>query len=142
MTARASVPGRRGPYRRKQLIDIAVKQLLMARQVQSQMTRTIEEARKDPEKPLESQFLRDFNALTKTITDLTEQIRRSRKDERQAMGGLSNEQLDEVLRIHLPRIAAGMTDADKRLVLAVWFGDEVTKVLLAPREAAASGATP
>lgn len=133
--------GKRGPYRKKQLIDVSVKQLLMARDVQSMLKKDVELAKKE-DRSLGLEWLREFNALTTTITNATEQIRRSRKEERAAMGGLSNEQLDDVLRMHLPRIANGLEERDRRTILALWFGPEVAEVLLRSREATPTGATP
>lgn len=129
----------RGHYRKRQLIDIAVDQLLMARDVQGLLRQVINKAKKDAQTDkkdaaaelLDPAWLREFNALTKTITNATEQIRRSRKDEREAMGGLSKEQLDDVLRQHLPRLVRGFAPADWKALLVPSIGAELADRVLA-----------
>jgi hypothetical protein len=76
-------------------------------------------------------FVAAFTQTTTSMTTLAEQIRRCVESERKTLETLGGDDLDDVLRAHLPRLAEGMTDADKRMMLLIWFGEDVTAVLLA-----------
>lgn len=67
--------------------------------------------------------------VTDQITKLSQSIRLGAKDEREAMAGLSEAQLDEVFISQLTRLAPKIEPAQRRILIGVWFGDDVAAVL-------------
>lgn len=135
----------RARYRR--LIDLTMKQIKLVEKLQRQMQGHLRKYRgayatKGSESKLEM-TPEVAASLSKTMRDITDQlaklsdsVRDAQEHEKKQLAGLSHEELDDVLRLHLARAAEQMGDAEKRAVLRVWFGDEVTEVLLKPREGA------
>ena len=134
--ALSRAPKRRGPYRKRQLADFALRQLKRAEKYQRQLDREIHRARKAHE-PIDSvliQAVQTAKTITDTMLNAIEQVRRSQKAEAEKLGGLTDDALLEVLRVHLFRLR--WSDDDKRKMLAQWFGDEVAELLMPQREVA------
>jgi len=137
---RALVVAPKAPRKpRRQLNDIAIRQLKHAEKLQRIMGRTIAEA-SGPErldehgKPIKqpeitAAFVQSFNQLTQSITNAMEQIRRGDKAEKEKLGGLSEEQMDEVFKQQLERIATKLDDYDRYVLLLAWYGEEVAMLI-------------
>lgn len=126
---RAARDGKKHPsprQPRRQVGDIALRRLKDAEKLAKAQRELLTAKADDPE------FTRAFNATTKTITNLLETIRRGHEAERKAFAGLSEDQLATVFRSQLTRIAPKLKDEEKRILLTIWFGVEVTEVLLQP----------
>jgi hypothetical protein len=119
--------GPRAP--RRQVNDIARRRLKDAEKLAKQQRKLLVTLAGDPV------FTKAFNETTKTITNLIETIRRGHESERKAFGGLSEEQLDAVFRSQLHRVASKLDEGERRMLLTVWFGEEIAEVLLKPRMA-------
>lgn len=122
---RTSIRPKRAPRRpRRRIEDVATRRLRDAEKL----------ARLQRDKIAtefgEVSFTKAFNETTKTITNLLETIRRGHEAERKAFAGLTEEQLDQVFTAQLARIAAKLETDERRLMLEIWFGKEVTDVLL------------
>lgn len=74
---------------------------------------------------------RDFvTAMTDTAratVQLERSLRLAKESTAKAMGGLSLEQLDDVLRMSLPRLARGMSEADWRTLLSIGMGADIAE---------------
>jgi hypothetical protein len=120
---------------RRQLNDIAMRQLKRAERIQRLMTREIVEieSEKDAEgKPsgkVPGELVTNFNQLTHTVSNLMEQIRRGEKAEREKFGGLTEDQMDEVFKQQLHRIAPSIQDYDRYVLLTAWYGEEIATLL-------------
>lgn len=134
-SARATGKDRKPSRSHRSVVDQLRRRLLDAEKLERLQRKQIEDLRKecreDKMKRLDAAFVNSFVALTTASNNLAEQIRRCVEAERKAIEGLEDDQLDEVLRSHLPRLAGGMVEGDKRAMLETWFGVDVTNVLLA-----------
>lgn len=118
----------RGPRApRRQISDIAQRRLRDLEKIAREQRKLLAEKAGDAE------FARAFNETTKSMANLLEQIRRSKEAERKAFAGLSEEQLEQVLRSQLLRLGPLLDESEKRNLLTMWFGSDVAGVLLQPR---------
>lgn len=139
--ARAAGRYERKPRRsNRTLVDILRRRMFhaekLAREQHNTLAAIIETRKKGAEnvetpRTLDAAFVAAFTQHTTSQVNLAEQIRRCVESERKTVEGLEGEDLDAVLRSHLPRLATGMTEGDQRAMLETWFGKDVTDVLLA-----------
>lgn len=123
---------------RRQLRDFAVRQLRRAEKYQNALDKQMALAKKGTAlDPVLVQAVQTAKSITDTMMNAIEQIRRSDKAEREKMGGLTDDQLLQVLITQLARVAGSMTDDQWRLLIGVKFGEAVADALLGPREVAA-----
>lgn len=121
-------PGPRQP--RRQIADIAIRRMKDTESLAREQRKLLVTKAGDPE------FARAFNATTKSITNLLSEVRRNYESERKAFGGLTEEQLEQVFKAQLARIAPKLEESERRMMLEIWFGPEIAEVLLKPREIA------
>lgn len=133
---------------RRQLNDIAMRQLRQAEKVQRMMARQIglvADEKDDSGKQVgcvSADFIESFNKLTATIAQLMEQIRRGEKLEREKFGGLTEDQMDEVFKQQLQRIGPRIEDYDRFVLLTAWYGEEIARLLTGtPAEAGGAAGT-
>lgn len=122
-------PSHRRPKR--QLRDFAVRQLKRAEKLQRHLDAEIERGKRGEGggiDPLLVQAVQTAKALTDTMMNAIEQVRRSEAAEQKKLAGLSEEQLYEVLKVGLERIH--WTDEDKHRLITHWFGVDVADVLV------------
>ena len=121
---------RRGWRRpKRQLRDFAVRQLKRAEKLQRMLDAEITKANKgEGIDPVLVQAIQTSKALTDTMMNAIEQVRRSDVATQKKLGGLTEEQLYEVLKVGLERIR--WTDEDKYRCVAHWFGVDVANVLM------------
>lgn len=137
---RGAPKGPRQP--RRQVNDIAIRQLrLVERQrrlLASQLAPLTEPCKTCGQpRTLEPIALSALVKASANVSDqivrLSQSIRLGYEAERKAFEGLTEDQLEAVFRQQLGRIA--LDDADKRVILVGWFGDDVADVLLKTRAA-------
>lgn len=132
-----SKPVRRAPGRpRRQLRDFAIRQLKRAEKLQRYLDGELKKGKKGKQlDPVFVQAVQTCKSLTDTMMNAIEQIRRADKAEKDKLGGLTEEQLDQVFKTQLARIAPNLDDEARRLLITTWYGEDVAEVLLKPREA-------
>lgn len=122
-------PRKGGRRPRRQLRDFAVRQLKRAEKLQRHLDAELNKCGKgEAIDPLLVQAVQTSKALTDTMMNAIEQVRRSEAAEQKKLAGLSEEQLYEVLKVGLERIR--WTEDDKHRLLTHWFGVDVADVLV------------
>lgn len=74
-----------------------------------------------------------ISAITETagaITKLSRSLRLAREAEAKAMGDLTGDQLDEVFRVQLPRVAPMLTEEDWRSLLSIGMGEDIAEAAI------------
>lgn len=127
---------------RRRLNDIAVRQMrlvekqqrILAKALTSNPATKCDKCGRREEIPAKDvpAIVTASNDVTNQIDKLARSIREGHKAEREAMSGLTAEELDIVFRDQLPRCAPGMPMDQRKTIVTLWFGHEVAEVLCKP----------
>lgn len=111
--------------------DVAVRQLRQAEKIRRRLDKHLNAMSKADEQWVpDVDFVKASAENSRTITQLLNSLRLQRKAHKDAMGGLTQEQLDAVFVHNLKRIASALTDEQWHALLSIKFGDEVARVMV------------
>lgn len=128
--------------------DVAMRQMALVERQQRVLRRLLRRPRgaacatcghngEVPAKDLSS-IVAASNDVTNQVAKLTRAIRDNAKAEREAFGKLTEDELKSVFRTQLLRIGSQLDEDERRILLSLWFGEDVALVLLrGPAERAA-----
>lgn len=114
---------------KKRLIDLELGGIKLAEQLKRRLDKVLRA--QGPSWIPEKEFLEAFNSFVSALDRLGRNVRLARKAEKEAMAGLTQEQLREVHIAELKRSAQELTDEDVRVIVGTWHSEDLAEAVVA-----------
>jgi hypothetical protein len=114
---------------KRHLADIELKTLKQAEQLRRRLDKKLVEMGSDWI-PDES-FVETFKSVVSAVNQLSRTYRLGREAEAKAFATLTEEQLLDVLRVQLPRIATDFSEDEWRVLIGIGMGEDIAEAAIA-----------